>query len=102
MSSCVRATDITVSREGRRAKLALARFSTMSSETDDSTLESAADTAVNQCLALQSDESCAVITDDDCLVIGEALYDAACDITDDAVLVRYPPGDQHGTEPPAP
>ena len=74
----------------------------MSSETEDSTLESAADTAVNQCLALQSDESCAVITDDDCLVIGEALYDAACDITDDAVLVRYPPGDQHGTEPPAP
>jgi leucyl aminopeptidase (aminopeptidase T) len=65
-------------------------------------LERAAETAVNQCLALRSNESCAVVTDDDRLAIGEALYEAAHEVTEDAVLVRYPPGSQHGTEPPTP
>ena len=69
---------------------------------DEATLESAAETAVNQCLALRSNESCAVVTDDERLVIGEALYETAREVADDTVLVRYPPGDQHGTEPPAP
>jgi leucyl aminopeptidase (aminopeptidase T) len=69
---------------------------------DGATLETAAETAVDQCLALRPNESCAVITDDDRLPIGEALYEAARDVTDDSVLIRYPPGDQHGTEPPAP
>ncbi|WP_121821768.1 aminopeptidase [Halostella salina] len=61
-----------------------------------------AETAVEQCLDLQTDESCAVVTDDKRLPIGEALYEAASAVTDDAVLLRYPPGDQHGEEPPAP
>ena len=65
-------------------------------------LESAAETAVNQCLALRPNESCAVVTDDECLAIGDALYEAARAVTDNAVLARYPPGEQHGTEPPAP
>jgi leucyl aminopeptidase (aminopeptidase T) len=51
---------------------------------------------------LASDESCAVVTDDKRQAIGEALYAVASEITDDAVLVRYPPGDQHGEEPPEP
>jgi leucyl aminopeptidase (aminopeptidase T) len=66
------------------------------------TLHEAAETAVHQCMALDAAESCAVVTDDDRLPIGEALYDVASAVTDDAVLLRYPPGEQHGTEPPAP
>ncbi|WP_248895201.1 aminopeptidase [Haloplanus halobius] len=65
-------------------------------------LREAAETAVHQCMALESGESCAVVTDDERLPIGETLYDVASDVTDDAVLLRYPPGEQHGTEPPAP
>jgi len=61
-----------------------------------------AETAVEQCLDLGPDGSCAVVTDDKRLPIGEALYEAASAVTDDAVLLRYPPGDQHGEEPPAP
>jgi leucyl aminopeptidase (aminopeptidase T) len=72
------------------------------SRTDETTLDSAAETAVDQCLALGPEESCAVVTDDKRLSIGQALYDAACAVSDDVVLARYPPGDQHGTEPPAP
>ncbi|WP_226011797.1 aminopeptidase [Halomicrobium salinisoli] len=68
----------------------------------DDSLRAPAETAVEQCLNLQSDESCAVVTDDERLPIGEALYDVAAGITDDAVLLRYPPGEQHGAEPPAP
>jgi leucyl aminopeptidase (aminopeptidase T) len=66
------------------------------------TLREAAETAVHQCMALGAEESCAVVTDDERLPIGEVLYDAASSVTDDAVLLRYPPGEQHGTEPPAP
>ncbi|EMA54003.1 aminopeptidase [Halococcus thailandensis] len=74
----------------------------MSRTNADATLDSAAETAVDQCLALGAEESCAVVTDDERLSIGQALYDAACAVSDDVVLLRYPPGDQHGTEPPAP
>jgi len=69
---------------------------------DNSSLRVPAETAVKQCLNLQSDESCAIITDDQRKSIGEALYRVAAEITDDAVFVRYPPGEQHGAEPPAP
>ncbi|MFB6102922.1 MAG: aminopeptidase [Haloplanus sp.] len=65
-------------------------------------LSEAAETAIHQCMALDAGESCVIVTDDDRRVIGETLYDVASDVTDDAVLLRYPPGDQHGTEPPAP
>ena len=55
-----------------------------------------------QCLNLQPTESCAVVTDDKRKAIGEALYRVASEITDDTVFVRYPPGNQHGEEPPRP
>ncbi len=42
-----------------------------------------------------------VVTDDKRQEIGEALYEVASEITD-ATLLRYPPGDQHGEEPPGP
>jgi leucyl aminopeptidase (aminopeptidase T) len=53
-------------------------------------------------MALDAEESCAVVTDDRRRHIGETLYEVARDVTDDAVLLRYPPGEQHGTEPPDP
>jgi leucyl aminopeptidase (aminopeptidase T) len=64
-------------------------------------LRPAAETAVRKCMRLQSDESCLVVTDDGAASVGEALYEVAAERTDDALLVRYPPGDQHGEEPPA-
>ncbi len=68
----------------------------------DDALGDAAETTVDQCLDVGSRESCTIITDDKRRPIGEALYDVASERTDDAVLVRYPPGEQHGAEPPAP
>ena len=59
-------------------------------------------TTVEQCLALRSDETCLVVTDDTREPIGRALYEAAREITDDASLVRFPPRDQHAEEPPEP
>ncbi|MDG5820048.1 aminopeptidase [Natronococcus sp. A-GB7] len=67
-----------------------------------SDLRAAAETAVRQCLALESSESCAVVTDDKREPIGEAIYEVASEISDDAVIVRYPPGETHGAEPPEP
>lgn len=67
-----------------------------------SQVRKAAKTAVDQCLGLSADESCAIVTDAKRLPIGQELYDVACEITDDAVLVRYEPGVEHGAEPPAP
>ncbi len=65
-------------------------------------LARAAETAIHQALELSSEESLAVVTDDERAEIGEALYEAGSAVTDDASIVRYPPGEQHGTEPPAP
>ena len=62
----------------------------------------AARTAIGQCLGVEPDESVVVVTDDEREPIGEALYDAAAAVTDDVTLLRYPPSEQHGTEPPAP
>ena len=65
-------------------------------------LSEAADTAVDQCLNVARDETVVVVTDDERAPIGEALYAAASETTDDATILRYPPADQHGTEPSAP
>jgi len=65
-------------------------------------LQAAAETALTQCLNLASDETCLIVTDDKREPIGEALYSVASEITDNPVIVRYPPGDQHGAEPPKP
>jgi leucyl aminopeptidase (aminopeptidase T) len=66
------------------------------------TLHDAAVTAIQHCLDLQPTESCLIVTDDHRLPIGEELYAVASEVTDHAVLERYPPGSQHGAEPPAP
>ncbi|QDX39968.1 aminopeptidase [Salarchaeum sp. JOR-1] len=67
-----------------------------------STLEEAAETAVVQCLGVEPGETCVVVTDDTRERIGDALYAAAREVTDAATILRFPPGDQHGAEPPAP
>jgi len=51
---------------------------------------------------LKAEESCAIVTDDERKAIAEALYAVATDITDETVMLRYPPGNQHGEEPPEP
>jgi len=67
----------------------------------DDSLAAAARTAVRQCLALSPEESLVVVTDDEREPIGSALYHAGLDVTDDVTMVRYPPGAEHGEEPPA-
>ncbi|WP_153952481.1 aminopeptidase [Halosegnis longus] len=59
-------------------------------------------TAVEQCLALQPDETCLVVTDDEREPIGRALYEAASEIANDASIVQFPPREQHAEEPPEP
>ncbi|WP_246986430.1 aminopeptidase [Halorientalis marina] len=63
-------------------------------------LRAPAETAVRKCMRLQAGESCLIVTDDKRKAIGEALYEVAAERTDDALLMQYPPGDQHGEEPP--
>jgi leucyl aminopeptidase (aminopeptidase T) len=69
---------------------------------DPEAVEAAAETAIGQCLAVEDGETCVVVTDDKRAPIGEAIYGAALEATEDATIVRYPPGPQHGAEPPAP
>ncbi|QLG63466.1 aminopeptidase [Halorarum salinum] len=67
----------------------------------DERLRDAASTAIHQCMALGEDESLLIVTDDAREEIGEALYEVGSGVTDDSVIARYPPSDQHGAEPPA-
>ena len=68
----------------------------------DAALREAARTALTQCLDLGREETCLVVTDDKRERIGETLYSEASELADDPVIVRYPPGPQHGAEPPEP
>jgi leucyl aminopeptidase (aminopeptidase T) len=68
----------------------------------NNSLREPAQTAVEQCMGLRPDESCLVVTDDERKAIAEALYNVARETTDDVAMIRYPPGDQHGEEPPTP
>jgi len=74
----------------------------MDGSRDETPLATAAETAISQCMALETDESCVIVTDDERRPIGEALYRAASEVSDDALLCQYPPGTQHGEEPPEP
>ena len=65
-------------------------------------LRAPADRALQQCFDLTAEESCVVVTDANRASIADALYAAASAITDETAMVRYPVGDQHGEEPPAP
>jgi leucyl aminopeptidase (aminopeptidase T) len=65
-------------------------------------LDEAATTAIEQCCALAPEESCVIVTDDEREPIGEALYEAACEVTEEVSILRYPVADQHGQEPAEP
>lgn len=65
-------------------------------------LRAAAETVIHQCMNLQSNESCAVVTDDELEEIGQLIYEVGSDVTSDCVFIKTPPGTQHGAEPPAP
>ncbi len=64
--------------------------------------EAPARTAIEQCLALASTEALVVVTDDERLDIGRALYRVGQDVAGDACLIRSAPGEEHGAEPPSP
>ena len=64
-------------------------------------LKQASFIALSQCMGLQQGESCLIITDSVCKDIGECLYEVALDLTTDVTLLLYPPGNQHGEEPPS-
>ncbi len=68
----------------------------------DDALDAPAERALSQCLALGPEESCAIVTDAKRQSIADALYEVAETITDDVTIARYPVGNQHGEEPPAP
>ncbi|PSP19715.1 aminopeptidase [Halobacteriales archaeon QH_10_67_13] len=68
----------------------------------DDGLDAPAERTLSQCLALAPEESCAIVTDARREPIANALYEAAETITDDVTIARYPVGNQHGEEPPAP
>ncbi|MFB6081138.1 MAG: aminopeptidase [Haloferacaceae archaeon] len=65
-------------------------------------LRAAAETAIGECLGVTAGEAVAVVTDDERRRIGDLLYEVVAETTGEATLVRYPPGEQHGEEPPAP
>lgn len=65
------------------------------------TQRSAAETAITDCLRLGPEETLVIVTDDERRPIGDALYEAAQAVTEQVTLLQYPPGDQHGAEPPS-
>jgi len=64
-------------------------------------LEKSAYTALTVCLDLKKDESLLVITDDNKLNIGKALYDVGRDLSKNTLLALMPPATVNGAEPPA-
>lgn len=65
-------------------------------------LDIAAKTALETSLALKSSETLLIVTDDNKLKIGQALYSAGKNKAKDALLVVMPPAKVNGQEPPAP
>ncbi len=64
-------------------------------------LEKSAYTALTVCLDLKKDESLLVITDDNKLNIGKALYDIGRELSKNTLLALMPPATVNGAEPPA-
>jgi len=53
-------------------------------------------------LQLRREEDCLIITDPTTSEIGQAIYEAAAEVTDRIMLVMMPEGNRSGKEPPAP
>jgi len=63
-------------------------------------LENSAYTALITCLDLKKDESLLIITDDNKLKIGKALYTIGKGLSKEALLIVMPPANVNGEEPP--
>lgn len=66
------------------------------------TLTEASETAIHQCMALREDESCLIVTDDNCKTVASSLYQVASEVTPNTQMITYPPLDLYGDEPPDP
>jgi len=64
-------------------------------------LQKATETAVQQCMGLESNESCIIVTDDNCKKIANVLYQAASDISKKSSIICMPPAERDASEPPA-
>ena len=53
-------------------------------------------------LQLRREEDCLVITDPSTSEIGQAIYEAAAEVTDRILMVMMPEGNRSGKEPPSP
>lgn len=69
--------------------------------TKEQQLRRAADIAVEQCLAVQKNETVLVVCDEPCRTIGRALWEAAVCAGSDAVYTEIISRNEHGEEPPA-
>ncbi|HES59139.1 MAG TPA: aminopeptidase [Caldithrix sp.] len=65
-------------------------------------LQQAAKTALLSCLGLKKDETLMILTDDNKISIGTALYEVGQKLCREAVLVQMPPAEINGQEPSAP
>ncbi|HWP83504.1 MAG TPA: aminopeptidase [Bacteroidota bacterium] len=64
-------------------------------------LYSAAQVAVRDCMGLQPGERVAIVTDEPCRTIGQAMFQVVKDSGNDVFLVEITPRRTHGEEPPA-
>lgn len=64
-------------------------------------MNKAARTALITCLGLQKDETLLIVTDDNKVSIGQALYEAGRKLARETLLLLMPPADVNGQEPPA-
>jgi len=64
-------------------------------------LDRAAEVALRTCLRVNRSEDVLVVTDEPCRTVGLALWDKACELGCEAVLVEIKPRGTHGEEPPA-
>ena len=65
-------------------------------------LQQAAKTALLSCLGLKKDETLMILTDDNKISIGTALYEVGKELCKEAVLIQMPPAGVNGQEPPVP
>jgi leucyl aminopeptidase (aminopeptidase T) len=68
----------------------------------EAALAKAAETVCKSCMQIQRSENVLIVTDPHTAEIGQALYEAAANISDRVLLVMMPVTHRHGDEPPAP
>lgn len=56
--------------------------------------------ALDKCLGVKKKEKVAVITDGIESAVAQSFYHSACELAGEAVYLQFPPGKEHGQEPP--